>query len=68
MLDYTQFDAVFGPLSPFPLDKSWAQKVESHRRSLDGFLFLDRVLGALDLSQGNNTSLPALRNNFGTDV
>ena len=53
MLDYTQFGLVFGPLSPFPLDKSWSQKVESHRRSLDGALFLDRVMGALDLTQGN---------------
>ncbi|RYP50161.1 hypothetical protein DL768_004278 [Monosporascus sp. mg162] len=51
MLDYTQFHVVFGPLSPFPLDKSWAQSVESHRRNLDGALFLDRVLGALNLSQ-----------------
>ena len=51
MLDYTQFDQIFGSLSPFPLDKSWAQKVESHRRTLDGALFLDRVLAALDLSQ-----------------
>ncbi|RYO83343.1 hypothetical protein DL766_008464 [Monosporascus sp. MC13-8B] len=51
MLDYTKFHLVFGPLSPFPLDKPWAQSVESHRRNLDGALFLDRVLGALNLSQ-----------------
>ncbi|KAK7754426.1 hypothetical protein SLS62_003721 [Diatrype stigma] len=61
MLDYTQFNWVFGSLNPFPFDKAWTQKIESHRRSLDG-LFFDRVLGALNLAQAAKNYPPKNEN------
>ncbi|KAI1870306.1 uncharacterized protein JN550_005234 [Neoarthrinium moseri] len=49
MLDYGNFERVFGSLSPFPYNRTTIQEADSYRRSLDGALFLDRVLAALGL-------------------
>ncbi|KAI0023300.1 nuclear pore complex assembly-domain-containing protein [Xylariomycetidae sp. FL0641] len=66
MLDYTDFDRVFGPLKPFPYNGPKIQQVEVNRRPLQGALFIDRVLKALQLSQAATNYPPknekALRN------
>ncbi|KAI0475681.1 nuclear pore complex assembly-domain-containing protein [Xylariaceae sp. FL0804] len=51
MVDFSDFDRLFGSMSPFPYNKASVQKIESCRRELDGTLFIDRVLKALNLSQ-----------------
>ncbi|KAI1810384.1 nuclear pore complex assembly-domain-containing protein [Poronia punctata] len=48
---YLQFDKVFGSVNPFPYNRSLVQRIETSRRSLEGSLFIDRVLKALNLSQ-----------------
>ncbi|KAI1117896.1 nuclear pore complex assembly-domain-containing protein [Nemania sp. NC0429] len=50
-MDYSQFDRVFGPMSPFPYNRTVAVSIETARRSLEGSLFIDRVLKALNLGQ-----------------
>lgn len=52
MLDLSNFDLVFSDLSPFPFTRQWAQQVEKKRKEYGGLLFLDRVLGALNLAKG----------------
>ncbi|KAI1320332.1 nuclear pore complex assembly-domain-containing protein [Xylariaceae sp. FL0255] len=49
MIDYSQFDRVFGSMSPFPYHRPFIQRIEASRKSLDGSLFIDRVLKALNL-------------------
>ncbi|OTB03224.1 hypothetical protein M426DRAFT_322015 [Hypoxylon sp. CI-4A] len=51
MLQPAEFDRVFGPLDPFPYSRNAVQRIESSRRSLEGSLFIDRVLKALNLSK-----------------
>ncbi|KXJ89998.1 nuclear pore complex assembly-domain-containing protein [Microdochium bolleyi] len=53
MLDFGNFDLVFGDLSPFPFTRQWAQQVDKKRKEYDGLLFLDRVLGALNMSKAS---------------
>jgi len=53
MLDFGNFDLVFGDLSPFPFTRQWAQQVEKKRKEYDGVLFLDRVLGALTIAKAS---------------
>ncbi|KAI0454609.1 nuclear pore complex assembly-domain-containing protein [Xylaria acuta] len=51
MMDYSQFDRVFGPVNPFPYSRTVILSIEAWRRSLEGSLFIDRVLKALNLGQ-----------------
>ncbi|KAI1103367.1 nuclear pore complex assembly-domain-containing protein [Jackrogersella minutella] len=51
MLDPSQFDRIFGSLDPFPYNRAFVQHLEASRRSLEGSLFIDRVLKALNLSK-----------------
>ncbi|KAK6952709.1 hypothetical protein Daesc_005002 [Daldinia eschscholtzii] len=51
MLDPSKFDRIFGSLDPFPYDRKVIQHLESSRRRLDGSLFIDRVMKALNLSK-----------------
>ncbi|KAL7619376.1 hypothetical protein AAE478_009914 [Parahypoxylon ruwenzoriense] len=51
MPDPSQFDRIFGPLDPFPYNRQFVQQLEISRRNLEGSLFIDRVLKALDLSK-----------------
>ncbi|KAI1407977.1 nuclear pore complex assembly-domain-containing protein [Hypoxylon sp. FL1857] len=51
MLDPTQFDRIFGSLDPFPYNRAFVQQLENSRRNLEGSLFIDRVLKALNLSK-----------------
>ncbi|KAK2055465.1 hypothetical protein LY76DRAFT_596015 [Colletotrichum caudatum] len=51
MFDYTNFDYVFGA-QQFPYDRKTIQEIDTCRKSLDGALFIDRVLKALGLTKG----------------
>ncbi|ORY68346.1 nuclear pore complex assembly-domain-containing protein [Pseudomassariella vexata] len=51
MMDYSNFDRVFGSVDSFPYHRNFIQEAEVNRRSFDGALFIDRVLGALGLSK-----------------
>ncbi|SPN99211.1 uncharacterized protein DNG_02248 [Cephalotrichum gorgonifer] len=50
MFDYKDFGQVFGQVAPFP-DRTFYQETETFRRSLDGALFIDRVLKALGITK-----------------
>ncbi|GJC87433.1 protein ELYS [Colletotrichum liriopes] len=50
MFDYTNFDHVFGA-HQFPYDRKSIQEIDTFRKSLDGALFIDRVLKALGLTK-----------------
>ncbi|KAK0381613.1 hypothetical protein CLIM01_00979 [Colletotrichum limetticola] len=50
MFDYTNFDHVFGA-EQFPYDRKSVQEIDTYRKSLDGALFIDRVLKALGLTK-----------------
>jgi hypothetical protein len=52
MIDYSDFDRVFGTLHPFPYNRTSIQEVETYRRDFEGALFVDRVLAALGHSKG----------------
>ncbi|KAI0838551.1 nuclear pore complex assembly-domain-containing protein [Hypoxylon sp. FL0890] len=54
MLDPSQFDRIFGSLDPFPYNRAFVHHLESSRRSLEGALFIDRVLKALNLSKATS--------------
>ncbi|KAI1207900.1 nuclear pore complex assembly-domain-containing protein [Annulohypoxylon truncatum] len=54
MLEPSQFDRIFGSLEPFPYNRAFVQHLEASRRSLEGFLFIDRVLKALNLSKATS--------------
>ncbi|KAI8627171.1 nuclear pore complex assembly-domain-containing protein [Xylariaceae sp. FL1651] len=58
MIDYSQFDRVFGSMNPFPYNRPFIQRIETSRRSLEGSLFIDRVLKALNLAQAANNYPP----------
>ncbi|KAH7028868.1 nuclear pore complex assembly-domain-containing protein [Microdochium trichocladiopsis] len=58
MLDFGNFDLVFGDLSPFPFTRQWAQQVEKKRKEYDGVLFLDRVLAALNIAKASKVYPP----------
>ncbi|KAI1131464.1 nuclear pore complex assembly-domain-containing protein [Nemania abortiva] len=51
MMDYSQYERVFGTMSPFPYNRPVALSIERSRGSLEGSLFIDRVLKALNLAQ-----------------
>lgn len=52
MLDITQLQQVFPPDLKSPYDRKTQHDIEAHRKSLDGILFIDRVLKALGISKG----------------
>ncbi|KAI2465345.1 nuclear pore complex assembly-domain-containing protein [Annulohypoxylon bovei var. microspora] len=54
MLEPSQFDRIFGTLDPFPYNRVFIQHIEASRRSLEGLLFIDRVLKALNLSKATS--------------
>ncbi|KAI0008252.1 nuclear pore complex assembly-domain-containing protein [Xylariaceae sp. FL0662B] len=58
MPDLFQFERVFGSLDPFPYDRAFIQKVDSRRRLLEGSLFIDRVLKALNLAKATSNYPP----------
>ncbi|KAI1431342.1 nuclear pore complex assembly-domain-containing protein [Xylaria sp. CBS 124048] len=62
MMDYARFDLTFGSLNPFPYSRSAIQSIEASRRSLDGSLFIDRVLKALNLAKTANSYPPKNEN------
>jgi hypothetical protein len=55
MIDYTNFDRVFGAPTPFPYNRSFIQEADVYRRDFEGALFIDRVLAALGHSKGMST-------------
>ncbi|GAP92609.2 putative nuclear pore complex assembly protein [Rosellinia necatrix] len=58
MIDFSQFDKVFGPMSLFAYNRTVTLSIEASRRSLEGSLFIDRVLKALKLGQATNCYPP----------
>ncbi|KAI0142680.1 nuclear pore complex assembly-domain-containing protein [Xylariaceae sp. FL1272] len=58
VFEYTNFDYVFGSVSPFPYHRPYIQKIEASRQNLDGLLFLDRVMKAVNLPQAINLYPP----------
>ncbi|KAI0179607.1 nuclear pore complex assembly-domain-containing protein [Hypoxylon sp. FL1284] len=57
-LDSTQYGRIFDSLDPFPYNRSFVQQVEASRRGLDGALFIERVLKALNLSNAGSSYPP----------
>lgn len=53
MIDYTQFQQVFPSDLQSPYDRQLQHDIETHRKTLDGVLFVDRVLKALGITKGN---------------
>ncbi|KAI0448176.1 nuclear pore complex assembly-domain-containing protein [Xylaria telfairii] len=62
MMDYSQFDLVFGALNPFPYSRTVIVSIEASRRNLEGSLFIDRVLKALNLGQAAKNYPPKNEN------
>lgn len=52
MFDFSDFRNVFPAGLQLPYDRSRQQEIESCRKTLDGALFIDRVLKALGISKG----------------
>ncbi|XXH02110.1 hypothetical protein Hte_008477 [Hypoxylon texense] len=57
-LDSAQYGRIFGSLDPFPYNRAFVQQIEATRRGLDGSLFIERVLKALNLSNATNLYPP----------
>ncbi|KAJ8120796.1 hypothetical protein O1611_g10272 [Lasiodiplodia mahajangana] len=58
MMDYSQFERVFGTMHPFPYSRPVTLSIDKSRKSFDGSLFIDRVLKALNLGQVANSYPP----------
>jgi len=56
MLDFTQFQAAFPVDGPKPYDHSGVKEIETFRKTFDGVLFIDRVLRALGITEGEPSS------------
>lgn len=52
MLNYTRLHAIFPSEGPAPYDQRGIQEIETLRKTLDGVLFVDRVLKALGIGEG----------------
>ena len=50
-MDYSRFEAVF-PQKAFAYEKRHQQEIEAFRKSVDGTLFIDRVLKAVGITKG----------------
>ncbi|KAI1771095.1 nuclear pore complex assembly-domain-containing protein [Hypoxylon cercidicola] len=57
-LDSPQYSRIFGSLDPFPYNRAFVQQIEATRRALDGSLFIERVLKALNLSNASSAYPP----------
>ncbi|KAI0104727.1 nuclear pore complex assembly-domain-containing protein [Nemania sp. FL0031] len=64
MMDYTQFERVFGPMNPFPYNRSVTVSIETCRKSFDNSLFIDRVLNALSLEKAAGSYPPRSENSL----
>lgn len=51
MRDYTQFHQVFRPDLGSPYDQEFVREIDVHRKSLNGVLFIDRVLRAVGITK-----------------
>lgn len=60
MLDYTKFHDVFGAHLQIPYDRKLQHEIDEHRKSLDGVLFIDRVMEALGMGNGTVACLSAV--------
>ncbi|KAL2117484.1 hypothetical protein VTJ04DRAFT_7144 [Mycothermus thermophilus] len=58
MFDISHFSSVFPSEGPKPYDSSGVRDIETHRKTLDNQLFIDRVLSALGLPQPSNEPKP----------
>lgn len=58
MLDFSNFERVFGSMTPFPYTRTFIQEAETNRRSFEGALFIDRVLSALGHSKATKLYPP----------
>ena len=54
MFDYTNLHEVFPPGLSNPYDRNFQHAIETHRKSFDGVLFIDRVLRAVGISKGTD--------------
>lgn len=52
MIDYTQFQEIFPSGVQMPYDRKLQHEIEAHRKTLEGHLFIDRVLQALGVTKG----------------
>lgn len=52
MDDFDEFEAVFGNNSNIAYEKPAADEIRQRRRSLEGELFIDRLLKALGVQKG----------------
>lgn len=52
MIDFGNFNEVFGRLSPSLYNQTFIQEAEANRRNFEGALFIDKVLAALGLAKG----------------
>ncbi|KAK8087717.1 hypothetical protein PG997_002678 [Apiospora hydei] len=58
MIDYTNFDRVFGSMDGFPYGRKALQEADNHRRTLGGVLFIDKVLAALGFAKASKMYPP----------
>lgn len=56
MLDYSKYDRVFSSDQQSPYDRALQHEIEDHRKSLDGILFIDRVMKSLGITKGSSSS------------
>ena len=54
MFDITQFQAIFPTDGAKPYDQKGIKEIETFRKSFDGTLFIDRVLRALGITEGED--------------
>lgn len=52
MINYTDFHQVFPAELQSPYDRQLQNDIDTHRKELDGVLFVDRVLKALGIAKG----------------
>lgn len=68
MFNYTNLHHIFPAGLPNPYDRKTQQEIETSRKSLDGVLFIDRVLRAVGINKGKrgfiNTERTASTNSF----
>ena len=52
MFDHEDFEDIFGPGEKNEYDRRTVKKIRENRTTLDGELFIDKLLKALGLSKG----------------
>ena len=71
MLDYTKFQDVFPADLQIPYDRKLQHEIDDHRKSLDGTLFIDRVMKALGIAKCEYVDVghgPMLTRDFSEDL